>query len=287
PHRLLILAGNLMAPFNHNVHNQRVIGGYDAPPNKWKWQVNADFLSMNINKICSIIDPFNIVTAAHCILSEYRVVVGEYNLYEYDGSEQFKRVEKIIVHPGWTGDLANGNDIAMMRLAEPVYDNGYVAIAELPYPDQMLPHDFTCYITGWGLINGFGSVPDILQEAPINVVEHSVCSQHNWWGSIALKTMVCAGGDGVISGCQGDSGGPLNCFIDGAWRVHGVVSYGPAGMCNQVNKPTVFTRVSSFLDWIYSVSLLHSLWCNSGYFILSHLPDSYSFLCFPQVSRSN
>ena len=54
---------------------------------------------------------------------------------------------------------------------------------------------------------------------------------------------------------QGDSGGPLNCYTGGAWRVHGVVSYGPAGMCNQVNKPTVFTRVSSFQDWIYSVSL--------------------------------
>lgn len=47
-----------------------------------------------------------------------------------------------------------------------------------------------------------GSIPAILQVAPIDVVEHQVCSQPNWWGSIALKTMVCAGGDGIISGCQ-------------------------------------------------------------------------------------
>lgn len=47
-----------------------------------------------------------------------------------------------------------------------------------------------------------GSVPDKLQVAPLDVVEHAVCSQPEWWGSIALKTMVCAGGDGVISGCQ-------------------------------------------------------------------------------------
>ncbi|XP_010766171.1 chymotrypsin-like elastase family member 2A, partial [Notothenia coriiceps] len=72
-----------------------------------------------------------------------------------------------------------------------------------------------------------GSVPNILQVAPILVVEHSMCSRPYWWGSIALKTMVCAGGDGVISGCQGDSGGPLSCYTGGAWRVHGVVSYGP------------------------------------------------------------
>ncbi|XP_051266562.1 elastase-1-like [Dicentrarchus labrax] len=250
------------APFNHNVHNQRVIGGHDAPRNAWKWQVSLQQDGYNDGSyyhLCggTLIDPFNVMTAAHCILSmdasTYRVVLGEYNLYEYDGSEQFHRVTRITVHPGWTGELGNGNDIAILRLADFAYDNGYVAVANLPGPGQTLPHDFTCYITGWGLMDYMGSVPAILQQAAIPVVAHSVCSQPNWWGSIALETMVCAGGDGVISGCQGDSGGPLNCFTNGAWRVYGVVSYGPSGMCNQVTKPTVFTRVSSFQDWIFSV----------------------------------
>lgn len=44
------------------------------------------------------------------------------------------------------------NDIALMKLDSPVYNNGYVAIAELPYPGQILPNGFTCYITGWGLL---------------------------------------------------------------------------------------------------------------------------------------
>ncbi|KAG7262262.1 hypothetical protein CRUP_000083, partial [Coryphaenoides rupestris] len=147
----------------------------------------------------------------------YRVVAGEHHLYQDDGTEQFIGVERITVHPEWTGDLANGNDIALLRLATSVYDNGFVEL-----------------------------------ESPIAVVEHSICSTYEWWGSIALKTMVCAGGDGYISGCQGDSGGPLSCFTDGAWRLHGVVSYGPSGYCNQYSKPTVFTRVASFLDWIYA-----------------------------------
>uniref|UniRef100_A0A3B5AXI4 Elastase-1-like n=1 Tax=Stegastes partitus TaxID=144197 RepID=A0A3B5AXI4_9TELE len=251
-------------PFNHKVHNGRVIGGHDAKPNTWRWQVSMQYDSYNDNSyyhICggSLIDAFHIMTAAHCIMSLYRVVVGEYNMYNYDGSEQFLRVERIVVHPGWNGDLGKGNDIAILRLADPVYDNGYVAIAELPYPGETLPHGFTCTITGWGLIDYMGNVPAILQEAPLDVVEHSVCSQYDWWGSVALETMVCAGGDGAISGCQGDSGGPLSCYTNGAWRVHGVVSYGPAGMCNQYKKPTVFTRVSSFLDWIFSVGILQHL----------------------------
>lgn len=77
---------------------------------------------------------------------------------------------------------------------------------------------------------------------------------------------------------QGDSGGPLNCFTDGAWRVYGVVSYGPAGSCNQYKKPTVFTRVSSFLDWIYEVSLvLHDTILNTS--LVVHF--NYIFVCSP------
>ncbi|XP_041670627.1 chymotrypsin-like elastase family member 2A [Cheilinus undulatus] len=248
-------------PFNHRVNNERIIGGSNAIPYTWKWQVSLQYDAPNDGSyyhICggTIIDALYVMTAAHCILSltpsAYRVVAGEYNLYEYDGSEQFIIVDRINIHPGWTGDLADGNDIAILRLSEPVYDNGYVAIADMPAPGQILPHDFTCYITGWGLLDFHGSTPDILQVAPINVVEHSVCSQPEWWGSHVLESMVCAGGDGVIAGCQGDSGGPLNCYTGGAWRVHGVVSYGPAGMCNQYKKPTVFTSVSFFMDWIYS-----------------------------------
>ncbi|XP_034998813.2 chymotrypsin-like elastase family member 2A [Hippoglossus stenolepis] len=254
----LICAGE---PFNHNDPNERVIGGNNAQPRTWKWQASLQYNPYNYGyqHICggTIVSSFFVMTAAHCILSMdaglFRVVVGEYDILHYDGSEQYSPVVEIIVHPDWNGELGKGNDIALLRLADPVYDNGYVAIAELPYPDQMLPHHYTCYITGWGSYDNVGNTPTLLQVAPINIVEHSVCSQPNWWGSIALRTMVCAGGDGMISGCQGDSGGPLSCFTDGAWRVHGVVSYGPSGGCNQVTKPTVFTRVSSFLDWITSI----------------------------------
>lgn len=49
--------------------------------------------------------------------------------------------------------LSNRNDIAILRLADAVYDNGYVAIARRPAPDLILPHGFTCYITGWGLMD--------------------------------------------------------------------------------------------------------------------------------------
>lgn len=44
------------------------------------------------------------------------------------------------------------NDLALIKLDSSVYDNGHVAIAELPYPGEILPNGFFCYITGWGLL---------------------------------------------------------------------------------------------------------------------------------------
>ena len=40
--------------------------------------------------------------------SLYRVVAGEHNIYEYDGTEQIMAVEHITVHPDWNEDLAKG-----------------------------------------------------------------------------------------------------------------------------------------------------------------------------------
>lgn len=40
--------------------------------------------------------------------STYRVVVGEYNLFEREGSEQYIAVESITIHPRWNGDLGLG-----------------------------------------------------------------------------------------------------------------------------------------------------------------------------------
>lgn len=54
---------------------------------------------------------------------------------------------------------------------------------------------------------------------------------------------------------QGDSGGPLNCVgQDGRWYVQGVTSFVSSRVCNEVKKPTVFTRTSAFTEWLSEVN---------------------------------
>ena len=47
---------------------------------------------------------------------------------------------------------------------------------------------------------------------------------------------------------QGDSGGPLHASIGGQMFQIGVVSYGDG--CGRAGYPGVYTRISSYKDWI-------------------------------------
>lgn len=55
----------------------------------------------------------------------------------------------------------------------------------------------------------------------------------------------------ILCCVQGDSGGPLTITEDGEDIQVGITSYGNKQCPSDI--PRVFTRVSSFVDWIHNV----------------------------------
>ncbi|KAM8975529.1 chymotrypsin-like elastase family member 1 [Pelodytes ibericus] len=235
-----------------------VVGGTDANKNSWPWQVSLQYQSGGYwYHTCggTLIRTNWVLTAAHCVdsPSTYRVSLGDHNIYQGEGTEQYISVDKVIYHARWnTVNVALGYDIAVIRLASHAVLNSAVQLAQLPNADVVLANNFPCVVSGWGYTSTTGSVASILQQAPLPVVDHShgTCSTSSYWGKTVKTTMVCAGGNGIHSGCFGDSGGPLNCPVNGGYEVHGVTSFVSSLGCNAYLKPTVFTRVSAYISWI-------------------------------------
>ncbi|KAM9241708.1 chymotrypsin-like elastase family member 2A [Dugong dugon] len=235
----------------------RVVGGEDAELNSWPWQVSLQYHSLGKwHHTCGgfLVAKNWVVTAAHCISSSrtYRMLLGRHSLSTEEAGSLVVSVSKSVVHQDWNSNyITNGNDIALLKLANSVSLSKKIKLANLPPAGSILANNYPCYVTGWGRLQTNGALPDILQQGLLLVVDYATCSRTGWWGSSVKTNMVCAGGDGVTASCKGDSGGPLNCQADnGKWEVHGVVSFGSSLGCNYYHKPSVFTRVSNYIDWI-------------------------------------
>ncbi|KAF4018560.1 hypothetical protein G4228_010288 [Cervus hanglu yarkandensis] len=261
---LLAYASSCGVPIFQPNLSARVVGGEDAIPHSWPWQISLQYLKDDTwRHTCggTLITPNHVLTAAHCISNTltYRVGLGKNNLeVEDEAGSLYVGVDTIFVHEKWNSFLIR-NDIALIKLAETVELSDAIQVACLPEAGALLTQDYPCYVTGWGRLYTNGPIAAELQQGLQPVVDYATCSQRDWWGSTVKETMVCAGGDGVISACNGDSGGPLNCQAEnGNWDVQGIVSFGSGLGCNTYKKPTVFTRVSAYIDWINEVSLQYS-----------------------------
>lgn len=239
--------------------SERVVNGENAKPHSWPWQISLQSRSFfTYQHICggSLIQPGWVMTAAHCVessFSNYRVVIGDHDLSLTSGREQIITVKFSHIHPLYDpNDVSFGYDVALLELSTAATLNSYAQLATLPPKGQILPHNNLCYITGWGRTATSGPLPDVLQQAVLPLVGHKECSASDWWGSGLKDILVCAGG-GDRSGCNGDSGGPLNCLVNGKFVVHGIASFVYRFGCNYPKKPTVFTRVSEYIDWMDSI----------------------------------
>ncbi|CAG2225275.1 unnamed protein product [Mytilus edulis] len=94
----------------------------------------------------------------------------------------------------------------------------------------------------------------LLNEVDVPIMDSNRCKYY--LGNVIYGSNICAGyNQGGRDACQGDSGGPLVCKKDSVYKITGVVSWGYG--CAKRHAPGVYTRVSSFIDWINTNKARH------------------------------
>lgn len=243
---------NPMVPGSLSLDDGRIVGGYQAERHAWPFIVK-----IRIGCGGSIVSNNWIVTAAHCCrVSNIRfldVTVGEYDRGANDVGARTYRVKNKTIHPQFVQTTLK-NDICLLELEESIT---FSSVAQpVCFPEKgsridnvKLGEGPICYVAGWGRIGEQLGTARILQETQVPIVNNTVCDAAYQRNNINETAMLCAGyAEGGIDACQGDSGGPMICVEDNQPVLRGVVSWGIG--CARSGLYGVYTRTSSFIDWI-------------------------------------
>ncbi|WP_158502001.1 serine protease [Vitiosangium sp. GDMCC 1.1324] len=238
-----------------DVPDPRIVGpgAQPAPSDQFRYQVaivlSGAFTSY-MGQFCggTVINPYWVLTAAHCIDADsqpedFQVYVGSAKL---SAGGRLVNLARIYRHKEFNPGTMD-NDIALLRLAEPL--DSSLAIAPLPTEKQnLIGAGKSVVISGWGATREGGrQKPDELLFNTVKVVGNPQCNAPESYGGVITERMLCAG-DGQNDSCQGDSGGPLVVKEGANKYLAGVVSWG-AG-CGRPKKYGVYTNVSAFSQWI-------------------------------------
>ncbi|XP_049278551.1 serine protease snake-like [Anopheles funestus] len=199
-----------------------------------------------------------VLTAAHCAhvgMSNPPTVV-QLGSRDLRYPSLIVEVRMIVQHPGYGGVLSY-NDIALIQLATPVTT---IQPAYL-WTSEKIPNNVPLIATGWGKLGHFEEPSMVLQRVQIPIVPNNQCNQllyrNRRLRQGVLPSQLCAGDPhGGKDTCEGDSGGPLQLKVSFAglkgitdrYYIVGITSNG--GICGTVNRPGLYTRVSSYIGWI-------------------------------------
>ncbi|XP_067618719.1 serine protease snake [Eurosta solidaginis] len=212
----------------------------------------------------SLINNVYIITVAHCCyqsgLAAESVKIGDINLKNTIGDEifQVRSVAEIVQHPLYDPTYYY-HDLALIRLMLPVVYTNFVQPIRL-WVSKDIPYD-TLHAMGYGSTRFAKAPTNVLTELELSIVPLQQCNLMLPPDSAVpeglLESQICAKDfEQNRDTCQGDSGGPLQLNLMRKNKKHfryyliGMTSYG--SFCRSAY-PGVYTRVSSYIEWITSV----------------------------------
>uniref|UniRef100_R4FJ53 SP1-Abd-2 n=1 Tax=Abdopus aculeatus TaxID=515833 RepID=R4FJ53_ABDAC len=246
---LTIFCLAILLPLSFAGPGEQIVGGSPAGICQYPSIVHLIFDTAAGSFACggTLLDNLHVLTAAHCFNPGTRSI--SVNIGTNNNRQRGRHVltaKKWKVHSQYSRSPMR-NDIAMIRLPQPVPFGDCVAAANLPAAGEKFDGK-KCFAAGWGR-TGFNSpASDILLHVAMPVVDHNVCKRRMSYASLTDQH-IC-GGDfnhGGASTCMGDSGGPFYCpSRNGKMVVAGITSFGYQCALDAA----IFTSVSYFRDWI-------------------------------------
>uniref|UniRef100_F7GW98 Transmembrane protease serine n=1 Tax=Callithrix jacchus TaxID=9483 RepID=F7GW98_CALJA len=236
---------------NSIITGNKIVNGKNAQVGAWPWQASMQWKGRHYCG-ASLISSRWLLSAAHCFAKrnnskDWTVNFGTVVNKPY----MTRKVQNIIFHENYSSPGLH-HDIALVQLAEEVSFTKYIRSICLPEAKMKLSQNDDVVVTGWGTLHMNGAFPVILQEAFLKIIDNNICNAPYALSGSVTDTMLCAGFmSGAADACQNDSGGPLT-YPDSRniWHLVGIVSWGDG--CGKKNKPGVYTRVTSYRNWITS-----------------------------------
>ncbi|XP_013792618.1 clotting factor B-like, partial [Limulus polyphemus] len=157
------------------------------------------------------------------------------------------------------------HDIGLIILSKPVEYNDKVQPVCIPELNQAHANlnNKKVVVTGWGVTRRANEKRDVLRELAVTNGRRNKSYRTLPYSKLnrgITDDMICAGyQEGGRDACEGDSGGPLmyQDLTTGRVELVGVVSFGFD--CSRPNFPGVYTRLSSYVNWIGGTYILHAI----------------------------
>ncbi|OWY97178.1 Glucanase inhibitor protein [Phytophthora megakarya] len=230
-----------------HVSRSLVLGGEVVPKNT-KTYMTGIRSTVDGNSFCggSLISPTHVLTTTVCIGTKEPnwVSIGTHYL---NGTQDGERIKVIEAKNHTAFNSTSGSyDVALLTLEKP---SKFKPVKLPAANDSDIIPGMWSKLVGWGFTSVNGHKSYELLGVGLKVWDNADCAQIYPLDN----SMICAGGEVGKDSCDGDTGGPLikeRGPGDADDIVIGLVSWGSE--CG-AGYPTVFSRVSSALEWINSV----------------------------------